>query len=52
MATDTVIWSDEMFRILQRDPAEGPGSYADHLKLYLPRTWPASGGGRGRREQG
>ena len=36
VATDTVIWSDEMFRILQRDPAEGAVAYADHAEIYPP----------------
>ncbi len=37
VATDTVVWSKELFNILQWDPAEGPASYADHLKLYPPQ---------------
>ena len=34
VATDTVTWSDELFRILQRDPAAGALSYAEHPSLY------------------
>jgi PAS domain S-box-containing protein len=36
VATDTTKWSDEMFRIFQRDPAEGAPSFAEHPALYLP----------------
>ena len=39
-ATHTVRWSDEMFRIFQRDPAEGAPSFADHSALYHPEDWP------------
>jgi len=37
VATDTVVWSEEMFRILGRDPAEGTLAYSDHFKLYPPQ---------------
>ena len=36
VATDTVIWSDELFRILQLDPADGALSFAQHPKIYPP----------------
>lgn len=36
IATDTVTWSDEMFRIFQRDPAEGAPSFAEHPAFYHP----------------
>ncbi|MBK5964611.1 hypothetical protein CCR95_11105, partial [Thiocystis minor] len=36
VATDTVTWSDELFRLFQRDPAEGAPSFADHAQLYVP----------------
>jgi signal transduction histidine kinase len=36
VATDTVKWSDELFRIFQRDPAEGAPSFAEHAALYVP----------------
>jgi PAS domain S-box-containing protein len=36
VATDTVTWSEEMFRILQRNPADGPVPYVDHFKIYPP----------------
>jgi PAS domain S-box-containing protein len=32
--TDTVTWSDELFRIFQRDPREGAPSFAEHPTLY------------------
>jgi signal transduction histidine kinase/CheY-like chemotaxis protein len=36
IATDTVTWSDELFRIFQRDPREGAPSFAEHLAFYHP----------------
>ena len=39
VATDTVTWSDQMYRILQRDPAEGALSFAEHPKLYPPEDF-------------
>jgi signal transduction histidine kinase len=36
VATDTVKWSDELFRIFQRDPADGAPSLAEHGPLYVP----------------
>ena len=36
VATDTVKWSDELFRIFQRDPAEGAPSFVEHAALYVP----------------
>jgi PAS domain S-box-containing protein/putative nucleotidyltransferase with HDIG domain len=36
IATDTVKWSDELFRIFQRDPREGAPSFAEHPALYHP----------------
>ena len=36
VATDTVVWSDELFRIFQLDPDQGAPSFAEHPKLYLP----------------
>jgi len=36
IATDTVTWSEELFRIVRRDPAEGAPSFAEHPKLYHP----------------
>ena len=35
-ATDSTTWSDELFRIFQRDPAEGAPSFAEHSELYHP----------------
>jgi PAS domain S-box-containing protein/putative nucleotidyltransferase with HDIG domain len=34
IATDTVTWSDELFRIFQRDPEEGAPSFAEHPAFY------------------
>jgi PAS domain S-box-containing protein len=36
IATDTVTWSAELFRIMQRDPAAGAPSFADQAQLYVP----------------
>ncbi|MEI6310023.1 MAG: PAS domain S-box protein, partial [bacterium] len=36
IATDTVTWSEELFRIFQRDPREGAPSFADHPAFYHP----------------
>jgi len=35
---DTVIWSDELFRIFKLDPAGGAPSFADHPKYYQPES--------------
>ena len=40
VATDSVTWSDELFRIFQRDPADGAPSFAEHAKLYCPEDMP------------
>ncbi|WP_159522279.1 response regulator [Sunxiuqinia indica] len=34
VATDTVTWSDELFRIFQLDPKDGAPSFAEHSKMY------------------
>ncbi len=34
VATDTVTWSDEMFRMFQRNPDAGAPSFAEHAELY------------------
>jgi PAS domain-containing protein len=36
IATDTVTWSDELFRIFQIDPDEKVPSWAEHSALYHP----------------
>jgi hypothetical protein len=36
ITSDIVTWSDELFRIFQRDPREGAPSFAEHPALYLP----------------
>ena len=36
IATDTVTWSDELFRIFQRNPRAGAPSFADHPAFYHP----------------
>ena len=36
IAADTVTWSDELFRIFQRDPREGAPSFGEHPAFYHP----------------
>jgi len=36
IANDRVIWSEELFRIFQRDPAAGAPPYAEHPGVYGP----------------
>ncbi|AUB80918.1 response regulator [Candidatus Thiodictyon syntrophicum] len=36
VTTDTVTWSAELFRIMQRDPAAGAPSFADQSQRYVP----------------
>jgi signal transduction histidine kinase len=37
--TDTVTWSDELFRLFQRNPAEGAPPFADQIGLYHPEDF-------------
>ena len=39
IATDTVTWSEELFRIFQLDPDDGTPSWAEHHKLYHPEDF-------------
>jgi PAS domain S-box-containing protein len=36
--SDTVTWSDELFRIFKRNPKLGAVSYAEHPKVYTPES--------------
>ena len=36
VATDTVTWSDNLYRLFGRDPTQGAPSFADHDPLYTP----------------
>ena len=38
-ATDTVTWSEELYRLAERDPSGPAASYADHPHLYTPESW-------------
>ena len=38
-ATDTVTWTEELFRIMKRDPALPALSYAEHPSHYTPASW-------------
>jgi PAS domain S-box-containing protein len=37
--TDTVTWSEELYRIAGRDPKSPAVSYHDHHTLYTPESW-------------
>ena len=37
--TDTVVWSEELYRIAGRDPKLPAVRYADHSQLYTPESW-------------
>jgi len=41
IATDSVIWSEELFKIFKLDPNEGAPSWAEHSKLYHPEDFQA-----------
>ncbi|NOU17527.1 MAG: PAS domain S-box protein [Bacteroidales bacterium] len=36
--TDTIIWSEEYYRIYGFDPTQHPPGYIDHLKAYTPES--------------
>lgn len=36
VTTDRMTWSDELFRIFNRDPAQGAPGYVDHHRLFPP----------------
>ncbi len=38
-ASDTVKWTEELFRITGRNPEQPAPSYAEHPKLYTPESW-------------
>jgi PAS domain S-box-containing protein len=38
-ATDTVTWSEELYRIMGRDPSLPPPNYEDQAALYTPVSW-------------
>lgn len=38
VATDTVTWSDNLFRLFGRDPEDGAPSFTDHDVLYTPSS--------------
>ena len=40
VATDTVTWSDELFRIFRRNPANGAPSLDEHEQLYVAQDIP------------
>jgi PAS domain S-box-containing protein len=37
--TDTVVWSEELYRIAGRDPSLSAVSYKEHELLYTPESW-------------
>ena len=38
IATDTITWSEEYYRIYGFDPTQSPPGYEEHLKLYTPES--------------
>ena len=39
LSTDTVVWSEELFRIAGRDPSLPVVNYKDHAPLYTRESW-------------
>ncbi len=39
MATDTVIWSEELYTIFRRDRSLPAPTYAEHPRFYTPASW-------------
>jgi PAS domain S-box-containing protein len=39
VATDTVTWSEELYRIAGRNPGKPAPCYAEHPALYVPESW-------------
>ena len=39
VATDTTIWSEGLYRIVGKDPAQPPPSYAARAALHAPESW-------------
>ncbi|MDP3396899.1 MAG: PAS domain S-box protein, partial [Methanoregula sp.] len=39
MATDTVIWSEELYTIFRRDRSLPAPTYAEHPRFYSPASW-------------
>ena len=37
--TDTVVWSEELYRLAGRDPILPAVSYKEHSQLYTPESW-------------
>ena len=37
--TDTVVWSEELYRIAGRDPGLPAVTYEEHSQLYTPESW-------------
>ena len=39
LATDTTVWSDEIYRITGRDPRRPPPRHSERVSLYTPESW-------------
>jgi PAS domain S-box-containing protein len=39
VATDQVVWSEELYRMFGFDPSLPPPPYAEHGKLFTPESW-------------
>ena len=39
LATNQVVWSEELYRMYGFDPADPPPPYTEHMKLFTPESW-------------
>lgn len=39
LATNTVTWSDELYRMFNADPSQPPPNYSIHNSLFTPESW-------------
>lgn len=39
LATNEVIWTEELYRMFGFDPSEPPPPYTEHMKLFTPESW-------------
>ncbi|MBN1551635.1 PocR ligand-binding domain-containing protein, partial [bacterium] len=39
LATNQVVWSDELYKMYGFDPAIPPPPYTEHMKLFTPESW-------------
>jgi PAS domain S-box-containing protein/diguanylate cyclase (GGDEF)-like protein len=39
LATDQVVWSEELYRMLHLEPESTPPPYTEHQRLFAPESW-------------